>query len=681
MRRTVSGPIKYPLYLAGLATSMCGVAALNVGLADKSFAMLTGSLLCVGYGVSALLRRSGRTTRFLELAVIAAAIAIYIQVVAGGDIANSLLPATLVDSPEIQLASVLLWLEILRSFTLVSDESVVFSAIPSVVMVSLATTSDLNPEIMAIFVVYLILAVFLLTQRPGNTLAPRNSFRIAFATALAALGIGCLVVIPIRILCIATFKKAMPGFSQMKEHALPMLANTDDYLQIAQGPVQLTEKVVLTVHIDSDKDDFIGDIYWRGRVFDRYTGHGWEATGFYTPTAGLHTTKTAYGHDMWEFNADAKPHGRRLKQTFELSPFLDSTIYAAGEPSAIKCQTRILRRDGFNCWQGNVGYHNARAYEVISELPIVAPKVLRKTRIIDYYNRVPERFLRLRFSEAHQQVGNLARQVTKGLGGPYDKARAIERYLGQHYTYDLEAPPVPVTADDAVEYFLFKSKRGYCDVFASSMVVMCREVGVPARLATGFITGELDSVNKKYIVREKDRHAWAEVYFPDCGWVAFDPTSYTMDGDQTVSGTFGKSIARLINDIFGGTAAIPATILLLVICAMMAFGKDIRRFRFGSGINAPSKLHGAAVGRYYSICKTIGARSKSYTPFEAVALTETLSPEARSIAIQAMDLFSKIRYAQRSVTEEDIRQLRNLHREIKAAMKAQNRRNRQSRSN
>jgi hypothetical protein len=77
---------------------------------------------------------------------------------------------------------------------------------------------------------------------------------------------------------------------------------------------------------------------------------------------------------------------------------------------------------------------------------------------------------------------------------------------------------------DAVEYFLFEQRRGYCEQFSSSLAVMARSLGIPARVATGYAPGEYNPFTGYYDVRASDAHAWVEVYFPGYGWSTFDPT-------------------------------------------------------------------------------------------------------------------------------------------------------------
>jgi hypothetical protein len=92
------------------------------------------------------------------------------------------------------------------------------------------------------------------------------------------------------------------------------------------------------------------------------------------------------------------------------------------------------------------------------------------------------------------------------------------------YTYTLDLPPVP-RQRDVVDYFLFDLRRGYCDYYASAMVVLARLAGLPARLVTGYASGSYDSELGVYTVTAADAHSWAEIYFPGIGWVEFEPTT------------------------------------------------------------------------------------------------------------------------------------------------------------
>jgi hypothetical protein len=115
-------------------------------------------------------------------------------------------------------------------------------------------------------------------------------------------------------------------------------------------------------------------------------------------------------------------------------------------------------------------------------------------------------------------------EITAGKINAYDKAKAIEAYLRNNYPYDLEVP-APPEDQDVADYFLFDLKKGYCDYYATAMVVLARASGVPARFVSGYSSGSYDAANAEYIVRELNAHSWAEVFFPEIGWVEFEPTA------------------------------------------------------------------------------------------------------------------------------------------------------------
>ena len=131
------------------------------------------------------------------------------------------------------------------------------------------------------------------------------------------------------------------------------------------------------------------------------------------------------------------------------------------------------------------------------------------------------------------RVAQLARQVTASSGSNYARAKAIEQYLQTNFGYTLELPGMREA--DPLARFLFERKKGHCEYFASSMTMMLRTLGIPARIVNGFRGGEYNDLTSSYIVREKDAHSWVEAYFPEYGWVTFDPTP-PGPGDEPATG-------------------------------------------------------------------------------------------------------------------------------------------------
>ena len=132
-------------------------------------------------------------------------------------------------------------------------------------------------------------------------------------------------------------------------------------------------------------------------------------------------------------------------------------------------------------------------------------------------------------SSLPERVKTLANSLTETKDNMYDKAKAIEDYLGSaKFSYETQNVAVPSRKEDYVDQFLFDTMIGYCDNFSSSMIVMLRSIGIPARWVKGYTSGQLYETqmdgNNVYEVTNNNAHSWVEVYFPNRGWVTFEPT-------------------------------------------------------------------------------------------------------------------------------------------------------------
>jgi hypothetical protein len=173
-----------------------------------------------------------------------------------------------------------------------------------------------------------------------------------------------------------------------------------------------------------------------------------------------------------------------------------------------------------------------------------------------------------------QRVRDLTEQVVKGAETRYDQAKAIEGYL-RTYTYTLDLPTPPADRD-IVDYFLFDLKKGYCDYYASAMVVMARSAGVPARFASGYAQGTYDHQAGHWVITELNAHSWVEIYFEGIGWVEFEPTAglpplerpsggeaTSPTGSQPTPGLWGGRIPWALIILAGVLALLAAIVLLL----------------------------------------------------------------------------------------------------------------------
>ncbi|MBN2387670.1 MAG: transglutaminase domain-containing protein [Anaerolineales bacterium] len=153
---------------------------------------------------------------------------------------------------------------------------------------------------------------------------------------------------------------------------------------------------------------------------------------------------------------------------------------------------------------------------------LLEPTVLElRSAGTEYPDWVGEHFLQLP-ADLPPTIVDLAEEITAEAETPYDKAQAITDYLRTEVEYSLTVSPTP-TGRDPLAWFLFDYRRGFCDYYATAEVVMLRAVGVPARLAVGFAEGVASTGWRT--VRQRDSHAWPEVYFPGYGWIEFEPTA------------------------------------------------------------------------------------------------------------------------------------------------------------
>jgi transglutaminase-like putative cysteine protease len=275
---------------------------------------------------------------------------------------------------------------------------------------------------------------------------------------------------------------------------------------LGAGP-ELSEELAMTVNVDAMPPT---RFYWRATSYDEYTGRGW-----------LSNADSVHGETPWPEATDPPPNFALLRQSFRL-PSPSHLIYAAGRPVQ---STQPARGQ----WLGDhpeelIAAQSTiavSAYEVLAWYSIAAPDDLRASST-DYPEWIAGAYLALPDS-LPERVGDLAEAITAGQPTPYDRALALQNHLRTHaYSLDLAAPP---DDRDVVDYFLFETGEGYCDYFASAMVVMARSVGIPARLAVGYATGTYDEETGSYYVTEADAHSWAEIYFPDYGWIPFEPTA------------------------------------------------------------------------------------------------------------------------------------------------------------
>lgn len=294
-----------------------------------------------------------------------------------------------------------------------------------------------------------------------------------------------------------------------------------DSLQLG-GAIQLGEQVVFVVSAPPGRR-----YYWRSRIFDIYDNGRW--------VPGATTRLTV---EQGPLNVVQEPTflgGRDpIQQQFTIGLNASRLIYAAPQPARIDLPTRTdLRYAPDDEIRASMNISVIRptrvlrrgdTYTVTSLMSSATANQLRAAGT-GYPEWLARMYLQLSPSITDRTI-RLAQAIVAEAGAvtPYDQARAIESWLRTNILYN-EAIPQPPRSQDPVDWVLFDLRQGYCNYYASAMVMMLRGLGIPARMAAGFAQGEWDPAQNAYVVKERDAHTWVEVFFPGYGWIEFEPTA------------------------------------------------------------------------------------------------------------------------------------------------------------
>lgn len=268
--------------------------------------------------------------------------------------------------------------------------------------------------------------------------------------------------------------------------------------------------------------------YWRSRVFDNYDGGRW--------TSAADTRLTDPEPPLNIESEDFLPGARvPVQQTFTMGLSASRLIYTAPQPQRVDLPTRTDLRYISDPASGSqdmlvsvirpltVLYHGD-SYTATSSMSNATAEQLRQAGT-DYPQWVRDIYGSYMPSVTGRTIA-LANEIVTEAGAqtPYDRAKAIETWLRSNIVYN-ESIPQPPPGQDPVDWVLFDYKQGYCNYYASAMIVMLRTMGIPARMAAGFAQGRWNIDEQAFVVQERDAHTWVEVYFPGYGWVEFEPTA------------------------------------------------------------------------------------------------------------------------------------------------------------
>ena len=360
---------------------------------------------------------------------------------------------------------------------------------------------------------------------PAAAAMPDAEQKLSRALSFAAVGVSVGA-----ILCGAVLFFLLPrvsaGYLGKTSFNPTLLSGFTDQVELGQiGQIKKSSAVVLRVETGSPVN--YPALRWRGNALANFDGRRW------TSAERAAETLTANSDGWIALREKPKPgeaRGEILQFTVLQEPMASDALFVAGtmlairgsftgETGGISHRRNYLYRDS----SGSLinPFHNfvSVRYTGISQLPALNRAQLEAADT-DYPAEITGVYLQL--PEIDRRIPELARSATQRAFTPYDKAAALETFFKTKYSYTLDLTGNP--GKDPLAHFLFETRAGHCEYFASSMTVMLRTLGIPAREVNGFLPGEFNELGGDYIVRASDAHSWVEAYFPGSGWIVFDPT-------------------------------------------------------------------------------------------------------------------------------------------------------------
>ncbi|NGZ02333.1 MAG: hypothetical protein CV090_04690 [Nitrospira sp. WS238] len=285
----------------------------------------------------------------------------------------------------------------------------------------------------------------------------------------------------------------------------------------AIGPIKRDPSVVMRVELARQAPHVLDRLYVRGLAFDQYDGKSWTNRLGHRRNLNEESPGTflVRGH---QGTADARL-GDVIQQNILLEPLDTAVLFAAPFVERLSGKFPAVHSDATGSVYLPFPSASRIEYSVVSRSQPVLPVDLGSAPP-QYGGSFAGHFLQV--PDLSQRISGLSEDLTRSRPSSYEKALAIQEFLTRNYRYSLDAPLAGL--DRPLEEFLFHRKTGYCEHYATAMVIMLRTVGIPARLVTGFLATEWNEYGNYYVVRQQDAHAWVEVHLPHSGWIVMDPT-------------------------------------------------------------------------------------------------------------------------------------------------------------
>ena len=469
-------------------------------------------------------------------------------------VANSTNPALL--AALLAAVHFLIFVMLVRLYSATTDRDALFLAMLAFAAMLASSILTIDTSFLVLFFIFMLFGVaafIALEMRRGasGTLTPAfgrqpaEERRLSRALSLAALSValGSIVLGGALFFVFPRFTAGFWGRASMQPSLMSGFSENVELGQI--GEIKQNSEVVMRVKTGKPVADPM--LRWRGIALINFDGKRWS-----NPERA-HETLVA-SPDGWIFlrgPQQATALGATgLQYTVLLQPIATSAIFTPGEPISLK--GNFWADNSGSSWAASHSYifrdstgslfnpfHNYSPvrYTGFSRFPKLDVAQLRPAGDT-YPSDIRGEYLQLP-PELDTRIPNLARQMTTRANTAYDKARAIEGFLRSRYGYTLNLVGKP--GNDPLANFLFVTRAGHCEYFASAMTILLRTLDIPAREVNGFLPGEYNDLAGDYIVRASDAHSWVEAYFPASGWVTFDPTPAAVEKSGLLS-RLGKYI-------------------------------------------------------------------------------------------------------------------------------------------
>jgi transglutaminase-like putative cysteine protease len=673
-----------PMYLAGLIVTFAGLYAAHMSLGDPSFATLVSGLTLIGFAASYIVRQQNIAPRNVELPAFLVCVCVVLMAMMTDPSDSFLAPASVAEDRSKALALLLTWLTVFRSFTLTSDAALLFCCVPTIALLGLVGTSTTDPLLATIFLVFIGAAIFMmvhenvrqtsLSRRERLGRAPKRSAATWAGQLQATMVCTVLAVVIANVSTpyvqdVGAFVRINSGLQNLRvasdTTAAPPTSNAPQQTEIlvGAGPVSLTNEIVFTVYAKEPQ-------LWRGSTYDHYTGDKWQNLfgNLATPLRQIDIgpadprfpDQATYQIEPNQFTMTAS-RAHSLKQHIRFVAGAPYEIYGAGDLRRVRIshRTMLLEESGSVRMKEpltNAEYDVESAVQELTDEDRNAPPSSESSYTVDmrqHYLQLPATS-----SAAIDKIRRQAQQITADKRSTCEKVEALKFWIGTQCKYDTSTPKFP-DKRDVVEYFLFDGKRGYCDSFATSLAVMCRTIGIPARVASGYQTGELE--RGLWVVREKNKHLWTEVYIPNAGWQSFDATEGAEDISPAATTTKTETVgfwARLFKNGWWPPVVLAlGLILLCYVLKLEVFDRFMKPRRLAVELHLPESNY-AIVTEYEKVCELLSKRGigrhVSETPLEYRTRASNaldFHPAARDPLAEITGLVTKYRYCAATADE------------------------------